>query len=39
MMSGYWKHRMIGLTQEEGGAEPQKVVVAAQDPKRDPGYW
>ncbi|WIA42929.1 hypothetical protein OEZ86_008843 [Tetradesmus obliquus] len=39
MMGGYWKHTMVGLTQEEPGQAPQVIVAECADPARDPGYW
>eukprot|EP00882_Tetradesmus_deserticola_P012957 GHRQ01013735.1.p1 GENE.GHRQ01013735.1~~GHRQ01013735.1.p1 ORF type:complete len:414 (+),score=232.18 GHRQ01013735.1:272-1513(+) len=39
MMSGYWKHSMIGLTQEQPGQQPQVIVAGCADSSRDPGYW
>jgi hypothetical protein len=39
MINGYWKHAVVGLTEEPAGAEPQVVVAKCSDPHRDGGYW
>ncbi|KAF8057624.1 trans-acting enoyl reductase [Scenedesmus sp. PABB004] len=39
MLGGYWKHDMVGLTEEAPGVAPQVIVARVADPARDPGYW
>eukprot|EP00878_Enallax_costatus_P002058 GHUV01002224.1.p1 GENE.GHUV01002224.1~~GHUV01002224.1.p1 ORF type:complete len:439 (+),score=107.02 GHUV01002224.1:127-1443(+) len=39
MLNGYWKHTMIGLTEEKDGQEPQVIKAYVADEHRDPGYW
>jgi short subunit dehydrogenase-like uncharacterized protein len=39
MMNGYWKHTMIGLTEEKDGQQPQVIEAYVADEHRDPGYW
>eukprot|EP00879_Flechtneria_rotunda_P007646 GHRR01008018.1.p1 GENE.GHRR01008018.1~~GHRR01008018.1.p1 ORF type:complete len:404 (+),score=160.62 GHRR01008018.1:312-1523(+) len=39
MMTGYWKHSMIGITEGQSERELQVIKAYVADEHRDPGYW
>jgi len=39
MMSGHWKHAVVGVTAVDEGGTAEYIFAEVGDPSRDPGYW